>query len=148
MRSTLSPLHLLFLRETLADDRVHSRLDEGRRYPLASTKAFPIIDQAAFVGSNIDSKVTNCRYELAHIGIVRLEASGVKAHPFDIFARTIDVAMPEVPFDPFEIVEHFGTCLAVMALKPLSKLAHDCNAHGDMKPVEHMLAARTNRLGE
>jgi len=45
MRTGPAPLHLLFFGETLTDDGVDGRLDEGGGYPLSGPATLAVIDQ-------------------------------------------------------------------------------------------------------
>ena len=104
MRTPPRPLHLLLFGETFADNRVHRRFDKSRGYPLASTIAFTVVDQAAFIASDVGPKFADPSYELAHVRIGGVQALGIEEQVVDFIAGAISIAMPEVPLDPCNIL--------------------------------------------
>jgi len=56
--------------------------------------------------------------------------------------------MPKMPFDPAQGFKQVLSSLLVMVFEPLRELAEKRDVHGEMEPVEDMLAGRRDHLGE
>jgi hypothetical protein len=56
--------------------------------------------------------------------------------------------MPQEPLDPAQLIESFCPGVLVMVHQSLGELAENCDPHGDVEPVEDVLAARADPLSE
>jgi hypothetical protein len=66
----------------------------------------------------------------------------------DFHLGTVGIVMPKMPFDPAQGFKQVLSSLLVMVFEPLCELAEKRDVHGDMEPVEDMLAGRRDHLGE
>ncbi len=56
--------------------------------------------------------------------------------------------MPQEPLDPAQFIQSRYPGFLVMVHQTLGKLAQDRDPHGDVEPVEDVLAARADPLSE
>jgi hypothetical protein len=56
--------------------------------------------------------------------------------------------MPQEPLDPAQLIQSCHPGVFVMVHQTLGKLAQDRDPHRDVEPVEDVLAARADPLGE
>ena len=148
MSPTSAPLHLLLLSKTFAVHRIHRRLDKGGGDPLARPIPLAIVDQAILIAGDVDLELPHGDPELAQIGIATVEGFEVKKRIIDGLPSTIGVAVPEEPLDPAQLINRLRPGLLVMVHQSLGELAENCDPHGDVEPVEDVLAAWADPLGK
>jgi hypothetical protein len=56
--------------------------------------------------------------------------------------------MPQEPLDPAQFIESHRPSVLVMVDQTLGKLAQNRDPHGNVEPVEDVLAARPDPLGK
>jgi hypothetical protein len=72
-------LHLLVLGKTLADHRIHRRLDKGRGDPLAGPVSLAIVDRAGLIVGDIDLELSHSRIATKRIKGL-LSAQGITGY--------------------------------------------------------------------
>ena len=86
--------------------------------------------------------------ELAQIRIVRFETEEVSLEVLDHFLGAGRVSVPQFPFNSLKLFCQSAAGLLVILGDAFCKLAEHGNSHGDVKPVENVLAARADPFGE
>jgi hypothetical protein len=94
------------------------------------------------------SELADGRQEFAHVRVVRFERFRIELQVVDFLTGTVCIAMPEMPFDPAEGFKDVLPGLLIMVFDTLGELAQGRDAHGDVEPVEDMLACRRDHLGK
>src|SRR5207244_5762214 len=88
------------------------------------------------------AELTDGLQELALLSASSLDIQ-VELEAIDGVQGAIDVAMPQEPLQPLQLVEH---CLrqtgVITATEAFGKLAHDGDAYRDMKPIEVLFGPR------
>ncbi len=111
MGAPLAPLHLLFLHHALAHHLVHRRFHKARADPLAVAVALAVVRDEAGI-------VLDVRVELLHrfaqfpcCAIVARRRPRPRGRPRRTAspARLEHIAMPQKPFEPFELPHHIVT---------------------------------------
>ncbi len=69
MRSSLRPLHLLLLAESLVEDGVDARLNKGRRDGVAVSPAFAVVRDESAVVLDVGPELTDRLLEFSRFGI-------------------------------------------------------------------------------
>ena len=147
MRAGPAPLHLVLFGKPLGDDGLHFGLDECPRDTLTRPVALAVIDQAYTVRGDAGPELADGHQELALVRVVRFETFRVEWQVADFHLGTVGVVMPKMPFDPAQGFKQVLSSLLVMVFEPLRELAEKRDVHGDMEPVEDMLARRRDQLG-
>ncbi len=86
--------------------------------------------------------------ELARVRLTCLETFRVELLVGDFVTGTINVTMPEMPFDSAQGFKQVLSGLLVVVFEPLHELAKDRDAHGDIEPVEDRRARRCDHFRE
>jgi hypothetical protein len=102
MRAAFRPLHLLAFGKALADDGVHRGFRQARGDAFTRTESLAVIDQAADVGRNINGEFLEGAGKFPEIGAVDFKGVHVVLEYFDGLSRTVLVAVPKEPLDPFQ----------------------------------------------
>jgi hypothetical protein len=148
VRAAPAPLHLLLLGKALADHGIHRRLDKSRGDPLTGPVALSIVDQATLIAGDIDLELPHGRPEFTQVGIATVESFEIEKQIIDGLLSPVGIAMPQEPLDAAQLIQSRHPGLLVMVHQSLGKLAQDRDPHRDVEPVEDVLAARADPLGQ
>ena len=97
---------------------------------------------------DVDLELPHGRPELAQLGIATVESVEIEQQIIDDLPSAIRVAVPEEPLDPAQLIQSRHPGLLVMVHQSLGELPQDRDPHSNVEPVEDVLAARTDPLGE
>src|SRR5215831_19450717 len=148
MRAARRPLHLLALGETLADYGIHRGFRDARRNPFARTIALAIINQAVEVGFDVDTELVGGPCKFAQLWIIDLLIIQVLGEAPDGIDGAHQIPMPEQPFDALQRLEKRRALALIIVRYAAGKLAQHGQAHGDVKPIQHVLARWCYLLGQ
>jgi hypothetical protein len=148
MGATRCPLHLLALGETLANHSVHRGFREARRNRFARTVALAIIDQAVEVGFDIDAELVGGPCKFSQLRIIELQIIQVLGEAPDRIDDAHKIPMPEQPLDALQRLQERRALALIVVRYATGELAEHSQAHGNVKPIQHVLARRRYLLGQ
>src|SRR6266568_9558366 len=113
-----------------------------------STKALEIASPAIIwdpraIGPNVAAELSDHLEQLLLLDARLLGVVEVDLKIVDRLQRTEDVAMPEEPLQPGQLLQRLGGQFRMLArTEALDHLAHDRQPHRDVKPIDEMLGPR------
>src|SRR5215472_7787808 len=148
MSATRCPLHLLALGETLTDYGIHRGFRDGRRNRFARAVALAIIDQAVEVGFDVDTELMGGPCKFARLRIIELQLIQVLGEALNRIDRAHQIPMPEQPLDALQRLEECCALLLIIVCKAARELTEHGQAHGDVKPIQYVLARWCYQFGQ
>ena len=118
MCGTFGPLHLLFLTEAHTDDLIDGRFHKAGADPFPVTVALAIVRNETLIILDIGMELLN-GFEQFSSGVIttgghrRIKVHLDRLHDLQ---RLVDVAVPQKPFEAFQLLHHWVTQRVVLLL--------------------------------
>ena len=107
MSALLAPLHLLELRETLADDLVHCRFHKRGRDRLAIPPMLAVVGNERLVGLDVRIELVKSSTEFRHVVRSGFWVVQETERLVDFLSRPHHVTVPQVMLHAFQQVQPF-----------------------------------------